>query len=98
MTDREKIKAEINRLREEAEMFPYPEDDYTRGSYDGYYMAFDKILLFICDLPEKPVSEGLDEACQLAWQDKEYCGDLKQLFLDAFKAGAMWQGVATKHQ
>ena len=47
MTDREKIKAEINRLREEAEMFPYPEDDYTRGSYDGYYMEHEEQALNI---------------------------------------------------
>ena len=76
MTDREKIRDRIQKYY-----------NIYKDCCDTSPRILHELLNFLNSLPEEPVSEGLDEACQLAWQDKEYCGDLKQLFLDAFKAG-----------
>ena len=88
MADKELIKAEIERLKKEKEFCPLPEDDYTAGGYNGYCLALDKVLSFICDLSEEPVSENEYELSKLAVEAldrKRVCPTLKGNALHKFK-------------
>lgn len=97
MTDKEKIIAEIERLkrwndnvRESTRHMTVQEEDYNRGKNSSYL----ELLEFINSLPEEPVSEDLNEAAIMHYKDvMEYEAKtgLKPAYMTSFKAGAQWQ-------
>ena len=62
MTDKEKIKAEIERLRE------------ASLASESYHDALDDLLVFINSLPEEPVSEDLEKFAE-EWDESLYRSD-----------------------
>lgn len=102
MTDKEKILAEIERLKNTAE------DYIAQGGVDcicarGNVEMADDIIKFINSLPEEPVSEDLEKAAEeyayTNWASDDYHeGAAEGLPFDAightekcFKDGAKWQ-------
>ena len=90
MTDKEKIRTEIERLLNE----PAPSHDSQCNWEDGYWCALYKIEEFIDSLQEKPVSEDLEDAAKnhaaeryRTTRDRELAEKCKW----SFKAGAEWQ-------
>lgn len=81
MTDKEKIRAEVERLYKEVKA----EEDA------GYNDALDDIKAFIDSMQEEPVSEDLWEAAQTYYEELQ-----KEKFegsdvIDAFYAGNKWK-------
>lgn len=106
MANIEKIKAEIERLKELHRIPTFPGDKYEEGCVNGYQLALDKLLSFIESL-EKEQPKRLDEAADLAikgiWPIV-ICGAFyftRPRLLDAFKAGVKWmteQGVSFEYE
>lgn len=101
MTDKEKIKAEIERLKNELNYESFTNEVLGRRN------ALNSILSFINSLSEEPVSEDLDEAAdkyeseqQEKYKDRDnhdfdnyrdgFVDGLTHVY-DAFKAGAKWK-------
>ena len=98
MTDKEKILAEIEKIKSE---------EYGSDHFDRYAKhALDRVLKFIDSLPEEPVSEDLEEAAEdeldnqnpnwavdASGSDGEYTENAYNEFqmINMFKAGAKWQ-------
>ena len=87
MTDKEKIKAEIERLRQN---LPWG-GSAAQLSFECNCKneAYTEIEKFINALPEEPVSEDLEEAAVEAF--KQIVDSDKNNFLEIFNAGAEWQ-------
>ena len=66
MTDKEKIRAEIERLKQYAESskMEWIDDGYNQNAFAETcrISSFDKLLSFIDSLPEEPAPKGYDEA------------------------------------
>ena len=101
MTDKEKIKAEIERLREvQADKALQPSIDEQISWLAGKTFALASIELFIDSLTEEPVSEDLEKTSK-EYADKNYVewldfvsGDERDdhyPISEAFKAGAKWK-------
>ena len=97
MTDKEKIRAEIERRIEELQPCNTRENLRAHGAIAGYY----QILSFINSMQEEPVSEDLEEAAS-RYANEEYnrkspatlpdrCRGCYAPLIYAFKAGAKWQ-------
>jgi hypothetical protein len=85
MTDKEKIREEVERLREKILGI---RTDFA----DGQKSVLTKLLAFIDTLQEEPVSDDLEQAA------KDYSNNLDNIYgsigkqtRNAFKAGAEWQ-------
>lgn len=99
MTDKELIKQEIERLKEHTAKCGYPgQGEFENGNREGRNWVCDKLLSFIDNLPEEPVSEDLEKAAYeyaIEWSfGRESEIDFEHVFEyvnDAFKAGAEWQ-------
>jgi len=94
MTQKDLIKAEIERLKKELEKGNYYLDSAEAAT--GYELALDDLLSFIDSLPEEPVSEDLEEAKEAYCNEHnddcfdatgDYCPHIRK----AFVAGAEWQ-------
>lgn len=84
MTDKEKIKAEIERHMKE-----YSPVQSSEGKYR--IEAYKELLGFIDDIQEEPVSEDMEEAAFDYAEACKYDGGEKLLCVEHFKAGAQWQ-------
>ena len=51
----EKIRAEVERLKEEHQVPTFPGDEYEEGGINGYQIALDKVLAKLDTLQEQPV-------------------------------------------
>lgn len=58
MTDKEKIRAEIVRLKNNVGSALL---GYDMGEENGAFLAYEKVLAFINSLPEEPASKDLEE-------------------------------------
>ena len=83
MTDKEKILAEVERLKDKGKY----SDTYDYAFRDGNNAALYAIEKFINSLPEEPVSEDLEKASDEYAEKHPTCGLAKT----SFKAGAQWQ-------
>lgn len=94
MTDKEKIRAKIERLRKSYQI-KYQELDCTSPeimSVCAKRNLCQDILSFIDSMQEEPVSEDLEEAAQRYNEDMSWCWEApKYPHLEAFKAGANWK-------
>lgn len=96
MTNIKKIRAEIERLKNELNYEPFTDEILGKRN------ALNSILSFINSLPEEPVSEELEKAAEeyayINWESDDYHkGAAEGLPFDAightekcFKAGAQW--------
>ena len=84
MTDKEKIRKEVQRLMNE--LIQEKEKGYGSDTDDACILELQNVLTFIDSLQEEPVSDELEEAAN------DYAHDLlhDDVFL-TFKAGAKWQ-------
>lgn len=82
MTDKEKIKAEIERLRE------------SSLASESYHDALDDLLVFIDSMHEELVSEDLKKAANKYADNSDYVYadvSIEDFTVETFKAGAKWQ-------
>ena len=105
MTDKEKIRAEIERLKQYAESskMEWIDDGYNQNAFaeDCRISSFDKLLSFIDSLPEEPScpkeSDDLEEAAEtFNRKDAARMWDYEdktegEIVEAAFKSGADWQ-------
>lgn len=103
MTQIEKIKGEIERLKNE--LIQEAEKGYKSEFDEGRISAFEDMTVYIDSLEEEPVSNDLEEACDEyydeTWDEHggkamvvDGCHDIwfpSQATDDFFKAGAQWQ-------
>ena len=94
MTDKEKIKAEIERrIKAMKDNFATNEASKSKHAYTLRMIDHQELLSFINSLPEEPVSEDLEEAANFyadthtEWFDANNNPHVSP----AFKAGAKWQ-------
>lgn len=94
MTDKEKIRAEIERRIEELQPCNTRENLRAHGAIAGYY----QILSFINSMQEEPVSEELEEACeQLAENARKHKAETSSPFfsqtdyIQGVMDGAKWK-------
>lgn len=94
MTDKEKIRAEIERRIEELQPCNTRENLRAHGAIAGYY----QILSFINSMQEEPISEDLEEACeQLAENARKHKAETSSPFfsqtdyIQGVMDGAKWQ-------
>ena len=94
MTDKEKIRAEIERRIEELQPCNTRENLRAHGAIAGYY----QILSFINSMQEEPVSEDLEEACeQLAENARKHKAETSSPFfsqtdyIQGVMDGAKWK-------
>lgn len=87
----EKIKAEIERLIKEINLFT-PNEDGKNDTYECGRLAMASDILGIIDsLEEEPVSNDLEEAAMQYAKSKHKDTTLQQIVSWDFKAGAQWQ-------
>ena len=99
MTDKEKIRAEIERLKQYAESskMEWIDDGYNQNAFaeDCRISSFDKLLSFIDSLPEEPScpkeSDDLEEAAEEYALNYVCAGPYNSIGKDGFMAGAIWQ-------
>ena len=105
MTDKELIKAEIERRMDD--LYPLLPDATAvlneaitpdEANLTGKYLALESLLAFINSLPEEPVSEDLNKAAikfaQRAYSPFDDAYEVSRAFqndVECFKAGAQWQ-------
>jgi hypothetical protein len=99
MTEKEKIKQEIERQIEEGKV--KCQQSQENSDYESYIAWSEhvatcgKLLIFIDSLPEEPISEGLEEAAdRYAFMDSQAYKGVHSTYCDdkiAFIAGAKWQ-------
>ena len=90
MTDKEKIRAEIEKKIKVFSPFTHQGSD-TCGKI---IRQLESLVSFIDSLPEEPVSEDLEEAAIMHYKDVmeyEVKTGLKPSYMTSFKAGAKWQ-------
>jgi hypothetical protein len=96
MTDKEKIRAEIERLEEIHErQFGKPMERGRIGHAHGYVDCCDQLLSFIDSLPEEPApkeSDDLEEAAD-EYALNVNAGPYNSIAKYGFMAGAIWQGA-----
>ena len=91
MTDKERIRAEIERLYNE---------NKERHSIEGIAAStqLHKVLFFIDSMQEDPVSEDMDKAAFQAYLEAEDKESYTDTYIDGFKAGAKWdRQILTKN-
>lgn len=94
MTDKEKIRAEVERLRESFKVLSVASPSRDTSLENIAKAALCKqILSFIDSLQKEPVSEDLEEAAKIyATEGDEISGlHIIDEEVEAFKAGAKWQ-------
>ena len=87
MTDRENIRAEVVRIKEEISIGL---SAYDAGEENGQLELCEKILSYIDSMPEEPVSEDLEEAAN-KYKSEQPLEDYRPALYKALKAGAQWQ-------
>lgn len=97
MTDKEKIRAEIERLKQYAESskMEWIDDGYNQNAFaeDCRISSFDKLLSFIDSLPEEAApkeSDDLEEAAE-EYALNVNAGPYNSIAMFGFMAGAGWQ-------
>ena len=91
MTDKEKIRAEIERLKQDII------DDNGNLGFKEHQIAYNKLselLKYINSLSEDSVNENLEEAAIMHYKDVmeyEVKTGLKPSYMTSFKVGAQWQ-------
>ena len=98
MTDKEKIKAEIERFRKKEEEY-IDNGGLFIGNAEGAIDMADDIIKFIDSLPEEPVNEDLEEAetkyvNAYGYTEDDYAAE-RSIAKEHFKAGAQWQKQQT---
>ena len=87
MTDKEKIRKEVQRLM--GELIQEKKKGFGSDSDDACILELQNVLTYIDSLQEEPVSEDLEEAAVEAF--KQIVDSDKNNFLEIFKAGAEWE-------
>jgi BMFP domain-containing protein YqiC len=85
MTDKEKIRKEVERLQKE--LVKEKEKGFGSDVDDACILELQNVLTYIDSLQEEPVSNDLEEVATKYAQDKY----LPVQTWQAFKAGAQWQ-------
>ena len=90
----EKIRAEVERLKELHKTPTFNEDEYEKGGVNGYQLALDKVLAKLSDLEkeEKPSEPTI--------QEQPVCEDLEsyaQTVEDYYDVGE-WRGYLCTHR
>lgn len=88
MSDKQKIKAEVERLKEENSIGL---SEYEAGFCNGVGETCEQLLSFINSLPKEPVSEDLEEAAQEYAKSKHTDKELQKIVAWDFEAGANWK-------
>ena len=88
----QKIRAEIEMLKELHKTPTFKDDEYEEGGVNGYQLALDKLLFFLSTLEEseKPNNpEGLDEAAKEYEHNRVFESELENysIYLDTLEDG-----------
>lgn len=86
MTQIEKIKGEIERLKNE--LIQEAEKGYKSEFDEGRISAFEDMIIYINSLEEEPISNDLEKAAVEAF--KQIVDSDKNSFYEIFKASAQW--------
>lgn len=90
--DANRLKAEIERLKEETTIGIC---EYDKGEENGRFEVLNHLLSTITSLQQEQPSEDLEKASEESWAVYEYRetprGLYSSCYVDGFKAGAQWQ-------
>lgn len=91
--DKEKIIAEIERLRKQDGNPYYPSEAADLYYARGVHFTCDNLLRFINSLPDEPVSKDLEDAVNAYIGHKPDVDECSSVYgkRQAFKAGAQWK-------
>lgn len=89
MTDKEKIREEVQRLMDE--LVQEKGKGYGSDADDACILELQNVLTYIDSLQEESVSEDLEEAAMQYAKSKHEDAVLQQIVSWDFKAGAQWQ-------
>ncbi len=89
MTDKEKIRKEVQRLMNE--LIQEKEKGYGLDVDDACILELQNVLTYIDSLQEESISENLEEASRNYADNEEYGDDVYFAIKAAFKEGAKWQ-------
>ena len=84
-----KIRSEIERLKDEHKEPTFRDDEYESGGVNGYQLALTKVISFL-DTLQVDEPEGLDEAAEKYVETQDLNFLKPEIVKRIFKAGAEW--------